>query len=259
MLRPSILVTMSMMLLCAAATVWSQLTAEKEPQPSEASKEVKAQRDQYQAILEQRPEQLAELGRERGIMLLAQLAHGRAIATAETREKNLEHTRVELMAAHDEAMKTLSKLRAQVDSEMERIRQQFADNPAEVDRQLMAMVAKYRPRAVQLKAEITRSKQLADETDGKLAAVRQNLAHLNSEKDLLAQGHKFTRPPATTGPRTPGMDAKALELARELGLDPSELQLSNVPPDKGSAKPSATPAVSSESVKKSVDELKKLF
>lgn len=247
-----------MVVVLSGATAWSQ-------ESEGTNEDVPSQAAEYRTLLAQPPEKLADLGRERAVTLLADLKYGRAIAKSEAREKNLEHTRVELMARLDSAKEEYTELRTHVEAEMEKIRQQFADNPPECDRQLMALISKHRPRALQLRAEASRCKKLADATDGRLAEIRQDLLAVNRERDLLAQGHKFSKPATPHALVELGLDTETLasfgldkETLSELGLDAEALNVEGLGGTEMKTDVQVRP-VSRQEVQQAVEEFKDLF
>lgn len=253
--------TAMMIILMSGPTVWSQEADEGRTNPT-ANVDVASQADEYRALLAQPAEKLADLGRERAVKLLAELKFGRAIAKSESREKNLEHTRVELLAKLDAAKQEYVDLRTHVEAEMEQIRQQFADNPAECDRQLIALISKHRPRAMQLRSEATRCETLAAAADERLSEVRQDLVAVNREKELLAQGHKFSKPATPHALVELGLNTETLasfgldkETLSELGLDADTLSLEGL---GGTADRTVLP-VSRQEVQEAVKEFKELF
>ena len=240
--------------------------AQEEDPKEPAGGNVASQAAEYRALLAQPPEKLAELGRDRAIKLLADLKYGQAIARGEAREKNLEHLRVELMARFDETKKAYLDLRDQVEAEMEKIRQQFGDNPAECDRQLMTLIAKHRPKALILKAEANRCDELAQATDERLGAVRQQLVGVRGEWDLVAQGHRFNRPAMPHSLVQLGLGTETLasfgldeQTLKELNLDSTSLDLEGLGPETDIDGGIPVRPVSSESVDKAVQELRELF
>lgn len=247
-----------MVVLLSGAAAWSQ-------EGEGTNEDVPSQAAEYRELLAQPPEKLADLGRERAVKLLADLKYGRAIAKSEAREKNLEHTRVELMARFDSAKEEYAELRTHVEAEMEKIRQQFADNPAECDRQLMALINKHRPRALQLRAEASRCKTLADATDGRLAEIRQDLLAVSRERDLLAQGHKFSKPATPHALVELGLNTETLasfgldkETLSELGLDAEALNVEGLGGPETKTDVQVRP-VSRQEVQQAVEEFKDLF
>jgi len=234
--------------------------------PPAADGDAAAQAAQYRALLAQPPEKLAELGRERAIKLLADLKYGQVMAKGEAREKNLEHTRVELLAKFDETKKAYLELRDHVEAEMEKIRQQFADDPAECDHQLLALIAIHRPRVLQLRAEGRRCKELADSTDSRLATVRQELVTISRERELLAQGHKFNRPATPRALVQLGLSSETLAsfgldegMLKELNLDAESLGLNGLGAEI-EAKPGVpVRPVSRETVDQAIEEFRELF
>ena len=243
------------------------LAAEEQAELQAADEETMTQAAaQYQALLAQPPDKLAEIGRERAIQLLADLQYGRAIARIEARERNLEHTRVELMSLFDEAKQAHADLGVAVEAEMERIRQQFAESPAECDRQLLNLIARHRPRVLQLQAEATRYEESAQATDQRLATVRQQLLAVRAERDLLAQGHKFQRSAMphllvqlVQGDETQaslGIDEQTI---KELDLDPALLGSGTEVTDQEVDRDIPEPPITRETVEQAVQQFRDLF
>jgi hypothetical protein len=247
-----------------ASEVFDQI--DEGPTKTAAGSAVSGQAAEYRALLAQPPEKLAELGRARAVKLLAELKYGRAIAKGEAREKNLEHTHVELMAKFDGAKKGYVELRNHVEAEMEKIRQQFTDDPAQCDRQLMALIRKHRPRALQLSSEASICKTLASATDERLSDIRQHLVTVNRERDLLAQGHKFSKAATPHALVELGLNKETLasfgldkKTLSELGLDADTLSLDGLGGGSGTKSTVPVPPVSRQEVQQAMEEFRKLF
>ena len=213
---------------------------------------------EYRALLSQPPGTLAELCRERGANLLADLKHGRAIAKGEVREKNLERSRGSLLEKAADKKKQYEELRDRVRAEMETIRQQFADDSAECDRRLFALVNMNRAAAVALRDEAKQLEQLAAKKDERLAQVRTELVTLKQDWDLIAQGEQFRRTD-TPPDLVTDIDGWGIgdETRKELGLDATTLGLVGLSAN-GLQTTAAKPTTSDE-VQQAVDEFNSLF
>jgi hypothetical protein len=255
-------VALMLMIVLFPVALWSQ---ELEGQPmfdgTTVDNEVEAEAAEYRALLAQPPEKLADLCRQRGARLLADLRFGRAIAKGEVREKNLEGSRVELLAQAAEKQKQYEDLRDRVRAELEQVRQQFADDSTECDRRLFALVNMHRPTAVALRDEAKRLEVQAAEKDSRLSQVRSELASLGQDRDLLAQGHQFRRSEApldlVAGMKNDdgGIEAETL---KQLGLDAEALGLIGLGSDHVKRTTVAKP-VTTEQVRQVVDEFDSLF
>lgn len=246
---------MALMIVSIPAAVRSQepvAPPANEPALADTSKEAA----EYRALLEQPPEKLADLCRQRGVQLLADLQFGRAIAKGEIREQNLETTRAELLAQAAEKRKQYETLRDQVYAERDRIRQRFSEDSAECDRRLYALYQRHHPAAERLRDEAKQLEELAAKKDSRLSQVRSELATLRENIDMLAQGHQLRRS-ETPLDLVDSFESGDAELMNELGLDPADLGLVGLGDD--AKRTTVAKPVTAEQVRQAGDEFDSLF
>jgi hypothetical protein len=133
-------------------------------------------------------DKLVAVAQEQGFQALAELRAGRGIGRLETREKNLEQFRIDLLAQAETADQQRAELLKRVEDEVEQIRQQFAEDQAECANQIRVVIQQHRDAILTLKAGAEGCRQLAGQTDSHLKAIRPRLLGLRRDHRVTAEG-----------------------------------------------------------------------
>lgn len=202
--------------------------------------------DQLRELNEKSPQQLAALARASAARVAAELTVGRALAKFEVRERNLEAIRLESLAAIEQCEKQITQIRADLAAEAAQIQEQFADDAAEKDRQVLGLVALNKPKLAQLQADIEQRQARVKRTSGELSVVR---SQLNALKLRRRETVVLQSPPSVDAPLKTADPKEHLKLIDELGVD--DKTLDELVPDVTS--PSDRPPVDA------AEELRKLL
>lgn len=225
--------------------------------------EVAKQAAEMQELLAQPPDKLNELTRQRAFKALAALGPARRLAKWSARLENVQTKRLDWLSKAEQAEKKRDELRAELESEMDQIRHQFADDEAECDRQLMFVINAYRPRFAELRDEADHWADQVAKTDKHLVLIRRNVVRLERDVRLAERGLPFRSPPS---PATAEENEAVAKVLNEIGVDfdLSELGIKldidfekTVPFDKSADL--ATTAPENHDVQQAKAELEKLF
>ena len=231
--------------------------------PAAEADEVAEQASEMRELLAQPPEKLNELARQRAFKALAALGPGRRLAKWSARQENIQTKRLDWLSKAGQAKKERDELRAELESEMDEIGQQFADDENECNRQQMFVINAYRPRLAELKDKADYWTAEAAETDKQLASVRCHVVELERDVRLAERGLPFLSLPS---PATIDDNEAVAKLLKEIEVDfdLSELEIKldeNLDETMPFDKPAdlATTAPKNQNVQQAMAELENLF
>lgn len=155
-------------------------------------------------------DKLVAIAQEQGFQALAELRSGRRMARFETREKNLEQFRIDLLAQAEAADQQRAELFKRVEEEVEQIRQQFAEDQAECANQIRIVIQQHRDAILTLKAGAEGCRQLAGQTDAHLKAIRPRLLALRRDHRVTAEGQFTMNRPGAASPTSGVIDSSLI-------------------------------------------------
>jgi hypothetical protein len=222
---PAVLLIVGM--LAATVPAMAQTTADDPPKlatgrEAKAPAPADAKLSELRDWLAMPTEKLVTVAQEQGFQALAELRAGRGIGRLETREKNLEQFRIDLLAQAEAADQQRAELLKRVEDEVEQIRQQFGEDQAECANQIRIVIQQHRDAILALKAAAEGCRQLASQTDSHLKAVRPRLLALRRDHRVTAEGQLAASRTVSGAPTVPKIDSS---LIATLGSDLESLGL----------------------------------
>lgn len=202
-------------ILAASMSAMAQTTADESPKISAEGEPTTAppaetKLSELRDWLAMPTEKLVAVAQEQGFQALAELRAGRGIGRLETREKNLEQFRIDLLAQAEAADQQRAELLKRVEDEVEQIRQQFGEDQAECANQIRIVIQQHREAILALKAGAEGCRQLASQTDSHLKAVRPRLLALRRDHRVTAEGQFAASRAASASPTIPKIDSSLI-------------------------------------------------
>lgn len=145
----------------------------------EAGKVAARDRKEMLRELRKKPlEQRAAMAKSNALSVRGDLLFGPTRAKYEVREQHLEAARLESLAAVESCEERMRVTRAELEAEASKIRERLADDSVERNRQLLLLIALYRPDLERLEREIEIHRSDVAQSSDELRQVRRQLDEL---------------------------------------------------------------------------------
>jgi hypothetical protein len=152
---------------------------------NEDNQAVQAMAAQLQSQLDGSKDELAAVAREIGTPLIASFRHGLTIARIDQRRRRMEEARVRLLETASQRADQREAMLAEMDGELEQVREQFADEAEICEAEQVAVIRAFRARLQALQAEEKRCRERAEQTTGVLADLRRESVKLERDSWLI--------------------------------------------------------------------------
>lgn len=142
---------------------------------------------QLKTLLDRPPNDLVRLARRLSREVDASLAHGSEIARLEQREHNLSDALDRANRRNDSARSTHSSLKKSLHTRMQDVADRYGENPAERDRQQLALLAYFESQLLRQKEIVEFSDREIDEVGNQLGRLRADLSELRLQETIAAE------------------------------------------------------------------------